>query len=446
MGQQTPSPNDGRRYTRWGIVRQSLKDAKSTVLKDARGWFGQLADWRVSESTLYIDHGDIYSEWLFIPLDEPDDVKRLLSTQLTGVFINEASETNIDLLSDISGRVGRFPNNEFGACSWKGILADTNMPLSTSPWADFIQNPPPEWQVFRQPSGLSADAENLNHLDQTMDTIALDERDPRRAEQGRNYYRRLATVGSPDYIRRYVLAEFGRDPSGSAVFAESFRHDFHVVNVDGKSPLEPVYSRLLLIGQDFGRHPWSLITQLDQSGRLNVLEEVPGEDIGLEQHVRQHLLPVLLGGRYAGRPVSVVGDPAGAARDSLFELNAFDLLKRLGLPAERAPTNDLDARLGAVEGLLLGQVAGKGAVLIDAERCPTLVRALNGQYQYVMSDDEHQSPKPDKAHPWSDVCDCLQYVALVVNNPAAYQWVLGRQLNRYRQRPQRQRVSALGWT
>ena len=92
MGQQGASPNDGKRYTRFAVIPQSLKDAKATVLKDIRGWFGPIADWRVSESTLYIEQGDIVSEWVFIPLDEPDDVKRLLSTQLTAAYINECSD------------------------------------------------------------------------------------------------------------------------------------------------------------------------------------------------------------------------------------------------------------------------------------------------------------------------------------------------------------------
>ena len=58
MGQQAPG-FDGRRYTRFAVIRQTLKDAKMTVVKDARGWFGSLADWRVSDSTLYIDYGEI---------------------------------------------------------------------------------------------------------------------------------------------------------------------------------------------------------------------------------------------------------------------------------------------------------------------------------------------------------------------------------------------------
>ena len=176
MAQQGQSPQDGRRYTRFAIIRQSLKDAKATVLKDVRTWFGALADWKVSESTLYIEYGDVYSEWPFIPLDEPDDVKRLLSLQLTGAFINECIETDIGLLPDIAGRLGRYPNNELGACTWSGIWADTNAPIMNTPWANFIENPPPEWQVFHQPGGHTLEAENLAHLNQTAETMLLPDR------------------------------------------------------------------------------------------------------------------------------------------------------------------------------------------------------------------------------------------------------------------------------
>jgi hypothetical protein len=471
MAEQAPAA-DGKRYTRIAIIRQSLKDAKATVLKDVRGWFGSIADWRVSESTLYLEYGDVVSEWPFIPLDEPDDVKRLLSLQLTGAYVNECIETDINLLSDIAGRVGRYPANDQGVCSWSGIWADTNAPILNTPWANFLANPPPQWQVFHQPGGHTypdpitglGGAENLPHLNQTAETILLPEDDPKRIKQGRGYYERLLSVGSPDYIRRYVWSQFGRDPSGAAVFAESFKYDYHVHSsgaIDRNTgmvtaPLEPVYSRMLVVGQDFGRSPWSLICQLDHSGRLLVLEEIPGrgptgENVGLEQHAKQNLIPALLQPRYAGRPIGLVGDPSGQSKDSLFELNSFDLLKGCGLAAEPAPTNDLDPRLRAVESFFVRNIGGAPAILIDGARCPTLVAALNGQYKFATTLDQsggmYVKSVPEKLHPWSDVADCLQYVCLVTGNAGAYAWVLGRIASTLRpRRPMRVAPSALAWT
>ena len=88
-----------------------------------------------------------------------------------------------------------------------------------------------------------------------------------------------------------------------------------------------------------------------------------------------------------GVPVGVVGDPSGQAKDSLFEVNSFDILKQCGLAAEPAPTNDLDPRLRAVEAFFGRNIGGSPAILIDGTRCPTLVAALNGQYKFATTPD-----------------------------------------------------------
>lgn len=235
------------------------------------------------------------------------------------------------------------------------------------------------------------------------------------------------------------------------MFAESFRIDYHV----SQTELTPVYGRMLLVGQDFGRNPWSLICQLDHSGRLLVLEEVPGkgpsgENVGLEQHCTTNLIPRLIDKRYIGRPTGLVGDPSGQSKDSLFELNSFDLIKHCGLNAEPAPTNDLDPRLRAVESFFVRNVGGGPAIIIDGTRCPTLVAALNGQYKFAVKADQSggqfEKDIPEKLHPWSDVADCLQYVCLVAGNQGAYAWVMGRILSRMRPRRAPQVISSLAWT
>jgi hypothetical protein len=63
------------------------------------------------------------------------------------------------------------------------------------------------------------------------------------------------------------------------VFRESFRPSWHVAD-----EVLPVNGHPLIIGQDFGRDPCSVICQLDHKGRLLVLGEVVAEDIGLQQH------------------------------------------------------------------------------------------------------------------------------------------------------------------
>src|SRR5258707_743736 len=140
-----------------------------------QNWLVGLGEWRVSDNAFYLDFGDVKSEWIFIPLENAEDQARLLSMQLTGAFISEIIECNFDILAPISGRIGRYPSGNRGTPSWWGILADTNMPVELSDWAKFMIEPPADWQIFIQPSGMSDKAENLNYLPQnefTKDTIA----------------------------------------------------------------------------------------------------------------------------------------------------------------------------------------------------------------------------------------------------------------------------------
>jgi hypothetical protein len=149
----------------------------------------------------------------------------------------------------------------------------------------------------------------------------------------------------------------------------------------------------LLIGQDFGRDPCSVICQLDHKGRLLVLEEVIAEDIGLEQHITRSLRPALMDPRYLGKAVAMVGDPAGVAKSTIYEETSFDSLKRMGFMAFPAPTNDLDPRIRAVEAFLAAQRDGGPAMLIDRKRCPTIVRALDGGYRYAKTKPASAIPR-----------------------------------------------------
>ena len=434
---EQPPGTDGLRHTRFAILRQTLSQLKMTVLKDITQWLEGIASYKVSENTVYISVGDIRSEWVLIPLEDPEDQRRLLSMQLTGAWISECIEIDAGLVPAIAGRCGRFPTANYGGAKWFGIIGDTNMPSIGSDWHKLMSNPPPDWQVFVQPSGLSEEAENLNWLTQTAETLKLPYDHPTRRAQGQTYYLRLARSNSSDWVKRYVLAEYGDDPSGTAVFRESFKQSFHVV-----PSLDPIPGLPLIIGQDFGRDPWAIICQMDHRGRFLVLEEVPANDIGLEMHCKTGLRPTLYNPRYLGKPVAVVGDPAGVAKCSLYEETSFDLLKRLGFVAYPAPTNDLDPRLRSVEAFLLQQRDGSAAFLIDGGRCPTLVRALGGGYRYGKTKAGQRKPTPDK-NEYSHPADALQYACLAAHGGLVDR--IGARLRRP-SRSDRREPSAAAWT
>ena len=410
---------DGKRYTRHAIVRQTLKQLKDTVLKDCESWLQGMGGWKVSESTFHLNFNNVVSEWIFIPLENAEEQARLLSMQLTGAWLSEAIEMNLDVIGPISGRLGRYPSGARGLPSWYGIIADTNMPTEMTPWHTFMENLPPNWQKFVQPSGLSPAAENLNYLLQTKESFAFPVNHPVRLAQGRKYYENFVNMygEDSDWVKRYVYAQYGDDPSGMAVFKNTFRSDFHIMDEDDKKwpGLIPGYP--LLVGQDFGRNPWSLICQPDHMGRLICHEEVPATNVGLEKHVNQSLKPRLLSDKYIQFKVAMVGDPSGVAKGSIAEESCFDALKRFGLPAFPAPTNDIEPRLRAVESLLGRQTNGGPSVIISRQGCPWLCRAMAGGYRFTKTKQGALRVVPEKndKEGFSHVADDLQYVALVVH-------------------------------
>lgn len=435
--EQAPAA-DGLRYTRFAVVRQTLKQLKDTVLKDIMSWLGGVARYKVQDNVVIIEFADVVSEWLLLPLEDAEDQRRLLSMQLTGAWMSEAIEMDVNLVAGIAGRCGRYPSGARGTPSWFGIIADTNMPSEGSDWHKFMDiDQAEDWDIYVQPGGLEEYAENLAWLTQTAETLKLDVDDPARLAQGRVYYERLARSANIDWVRRYVHAMFGNDPSGTAVFRESFKSSFHVADALLSNRFAP-----LIIGQDFGRDPCSVITQMDARGRLLVLEEVIAEDIGLQGHVEKNLRPVLLKPQYMGLPMIIIGDPAGTARSSVYEETTFDVLKRMGFQCIPAPTNDLDPRLRAVEAWLLKQSDGGGAILFDRLMCPTIIRGLAGGYRYAKTRNGTRKPLPDK-NAFSHPIDALQYACLVAHGQMNK--VIGRVLGG-RHQSTRPRVSAAGWT
>src|SRR5712664_1793247 len=97
---------DGYRYTRFAIVRQTLKQLKDTILKDCQQWMQGIGEWKVSENTFHLRFEDVVSEWPFIPLENSDDQARLLSMQLTGAWLSECIEMDFSVIAPITGRIG----------------------------------------------------------------------------------------------------------------------------------------------------------------------------------------------------------------------------------------------------------------------------------------------------------------------------------------------------
>jgi hypothetical protein len=146
--------------------------------------------------------------------------------------------------------------------------------------------------------------------------------------------------------------------------------------------------------------------------------------------------------RYISKAVIIVGDPAGKQRSTLYEETSFDLIKREGLMAYPAPTNDVMKRVNAVESWLLASRDGGPGLLIDRQRCPTLIRALSGGYRYGKTRNGQRKPNPDK-NQYSHVMDAFQYACVTAHGGMSD--MIANRMNRAR-RTDRPRITSASWT
>lgn len=420
--EQAPNKR-GVRQTRFAIVRNTLQQIKQTCLADIQMWLSPIVNYKVSDKEIHIrldlpDGTKVESDWLMIPIDTPEDQQRLLSLNLTGVWISEFRELPVKIINDLLGRVGRWPAKKMAPLTWCGIIGESNPPDEDSDWYNKIENDTPSgWSIFKQPGGMDANAENRENL-----------RD--------GYYEDLVANNSPDWVDVHVHAKYGKSLAGEAVFRATFRPDFHVVHTKPK----PIPGMSLMIAQDFGRTPAALIGQIDTRGRLVVFREVVSTDMGIELFVQSTLRPVLLQ-YFTGFHAYMVADPTGRHKSQVNEDSPFDVLRRLGFKCYPAPTNDLEPRLRACEQMFLRATDGGPSVMIDAEGCPLLVTAMKSKYRYKRKKAGELDESPEKTHPWSDLADDLQYMCLSMSNNH-----IGKLIQREQPRRSPHRVSVASWT
>jgi len=388
----------GIRQTRFAIVRNTLQQLRQTCLADIQLWLAPIAHYRVTDATIQVrfplpDGTKVESDWMLIPLDTKQDQQRLLSLNLTGAWISEFREIDIGLIDAISGRLGRFPSKAIAKPTWFGIVAESNPPDEDSEWYTKLEiERPPNWAFYKQPGGMTPEAENVENLPD-------------------NYYPNLEANNNSDWSDIHVHAKYGKSLGGQAVFRASFNPGFHIVEADDLCFVE---SMPIMVGQDFGRTPASLLGQIDNRGRLVIHDELTSVDMGIEQFATTLLRPMLMTEKYMGKKIFMVADPKGRDKSQTNEDSPFDVLKRLGFDVYAAPTNNIDPRLRAVEQMLLHQVDG-GPQLMISNACVTTTQAMKYWYRYRRKQTGVLEDKPEKTHPWSDLADCLQYMAMSTN-------------------------------
>ena len=419
-------PDDkGVRPTRFAVVRNTLSQLRETFLADTESYLHEFFHYKVSRNALEFrfrlpDGTTVHSDWLMMPLERPEDSRKLLSLNLTSALIEEAREVPWSVTAALMGRIGRYPAMTRVPPTWQGLMFISN------PWSEgseihdnFVIDKPDGWDFFKMPGGLDVKAENVEFLPP-------------------NYYERLMDGHSDEWIRVHVHGEYGDDQFGQSVYRASFDQQLHITYDELRpNPMLPI-----LIGIDFGRTPACVFTQLDVKGRLLVFEELTSEDMGLTQFTEELLLPVIYE-RYHQNRIFIVGDPAGSSKSQYSEETAYDVLKEHDLDCIPAPTNDPGQRIRAVEKRLLSVVQRDAGFLVQGDDAPVLTMGFMRDYRFKKQRSGLLTPSPDKNEA-SHVHDAMQYAAL--GHQSNY---VGRRVSMAVARaiaPRRPKFAASAWT
>jgi hypothetical protein len=405
-------PFQGVRRTKFIILRNTMQQLMTTVKPLIDQWLitmvnGRLGEWRLTERVFELkmqlpDGTRVFCELCLMAADTPDDVRRLLSVEASGAWVEECREVVPEVFEGLQGRTMRFPSVAAGGITYSGVICSTNPPPMGTYWQELIAKPPPNMEVFIQPSALLDDgsinpeAENLQHLDP-------------------EYYANLVMGKTQDWIDVYLKNKFGPGGFGQPIYRSSFRSDFHIA----KAPLIPIPSNgsPLVIGMDNGLQAAAVVMQQDARTRVNVLGEcyVPfDQTMGAETFLDRLLVPYLNANFTVRRDNFLfVLDPACFQRSQVNEATIAQAVQTRGFRVMRASTNDPEKRIGAVEGLLTRAIDGQAGMLIDP-RCKHLIEGLEWGYRHKKRTDQQATPQIEKNH-HSHTCEAHQYGSLYFN-------------------------------
>ncbi len=412
---------DGIRYSKFAVIRNTNPELRTTTIATWLQWFpeNEWGNFRWSPPfTHHIRKGDVDMEVLFIPLDTPDDVKKLLSLELTGCWVNEAREVPKPIVDAATSRVGRYPSKKDGVgATWSGVIMDTNAPDTDHWWAimsgdapvpDHMSEDdalmllkPDNWEFFNQPGGMVDVRGEENEL------LGY-EKNPKAENVDNlpnNYYENMIRGKSRSWIDVYVLNRLGSIEQGKPVY-QGFTEATHVAREGLEVAPVAVYC-----GIDFGLTPAAAFAQKLPNGRWFVVRELVCVDMGAIRFAE--VLRRFVAEEFPDNEIMFFGDPSGDFRAQTDESTPFDILRGAGISARPAPSNDPVIRVEAVNGLLSRMVDGHSGFLIDRERCQTLTTGFLGGYHYrrLQVTGERYEDKPNK-NKFSHIHDALQYAVL----------------------------------
>lgn len=360
--------SDGIRRTRFVVVRNTYGELKDTTLKTWLDWIPEEIFGKFNRAQGEMRHvikiADIECEVLFRALDKPDDVRKVLSLEVTGAWVNEAREVPRQIIDALGDRVGQYPAAKDGGCTWRGVMLDTNSPDEDHWWHELAEEKTPDgWEFFAQPAALifkdgkwvpNPGAENVGNLNEA------------------NYYQVRAAGKRDDYIKVYYGNQYGFVQEGKPVFPE-YSDTLHAAKHElAFIPNKPVY-----IGIGLALNSAAVFGQKKDNGQWLWLDELMPEWGGTVNFAE--LLQAKMQSDYPqGTQFRIY--TMRAEKDTP-EAEAVQILRGRKIVASPSRISEATLRREAVAGIMSRLVRGEPALLISP-KCKLTRKAMSGGYCY----------------------------------------------------------------
>lgn len=410
-GAQTPN-HEGRRRTRFLVLRDTYRQLETTTIPSFRKWLGHATrltgQYPIKGYTKIPlpDQTVLEMETVFLAMDGENIIDNLQSFEASFAWVNEARAiANRNVINMIVASCGRFPSKDEEGCTNSFVVMDTN-PCDEFHWwyQDDVVERPRGWEFFSQVAPLVYMKDSPIFLnDPDFYTANAAATYARIQNKGYAYWLDQIPGATDQFIRTMVMGKYGTVVAGKAVYAQFWSEE-----CVAQQPLEWLQQLPIVIGIDTsGLHPGAVFCQA-YGGRIHVLREVHAKDTPFDSFAESVLAP-MIAQEFRLNPIVAVVDPSNP-RAGVGGKRASQVLEGWGIHTVLAPTNRLNQRLGAVTKLL----QRRQAFLVDRS-CKLVIEGFRGKYHYKKIDSsgliEAYKPEPEK-DVYADVHDGLQYACL----------------------------------
>ena len=342
----------------------------------------------------------------FRAFSEAADPEDVLGNEFTDCYLNEWSTLPEELFIALVDRVGREPPMAITKRPGR-FFGDSNAPdVINYIYRDFWESRKKGYALYLQPSGLARDAENIGAV-------------------GRGYYENSAAMNAhrPWWVRRMIMVQPGYARANDPVYPK-----FDDIRNMAPATLAVMPELQVIVGCDGGLTPAAAYFQEMPNGQLRILAEIAMERGGMRELATSML--ALEEQRFRNCHFITVCDPAmGAGEDTEDSSDRGRLARYLAREVELAPTQDLGARVDAVNckfDLTLDE--GRPGLVVDPS-CKVLRRGFNQTFHYRRvggTNDRGNIAKTFDGH----VHEALQYGALMCGSSRVRMRVIDIQAKR----------------